>query len=216
MLTKCSGAAHAGVRLRGLAKGRNQDKGTAMEGVRERTQRKARPWRIIGWGGVVFALLLPLAAMQFTDEVDWSPGDFVFAALMIGVAGLTLELAVRTSFSLFYRAGVAAAVAAGFFLVWANGAVGLIGSERNPDNLMYFGVLAVAIFASAVARFRAAGMAWAMAAAAIVQALVPLIAVAGGYRGGKPLWIVEIVAVTGFFCAMWLVSAGLFWLAVRR
>jgi hypothetical protein len=35
------------------------------------------------------------------------------------------------------------AVGTALFLVWSNLAVGLIGSENNPANMMYLGVLAV-------------------------------------------------------------------------
>ena len=46
-----------------------------------------------------------------------------------------------------------------FFLVWVNGAVGIIGNEENQANLLFFGVLAVAVVGSLIARFRAKGMA---------------------------------------------------------
>ena len=40
-------------------------------------------------------LLLPLVAMQFTDEVNWGVFDFVFAGALLGGTGLLLELAVE-------------------------------------------------------------------------------------------------------------------------
>jgi hypothetical protein len=40
-------------------------------------------------------LLVPLVAMQITDEVDWGVADFVLAGVLLGGSGLLLELAVR-------------------------------------------------------------------------------------------------------------------------
>jgi hypothetical protein len=46
--------------------------------------------------------------MQFTSEVNWSVGDFIFAALMFGIVGALLELAVRTTRSKVHRAAIGA------------------------------------------------------------------------------------------------------------
>ena len=54
-------------------------------------------------------------------------------------------------------------------LVWINLAVGIIGSEDNPANLMYGGVLAVGVAGAVAARFRPGGMARALAATALAQ-----------------------------------------------
>lgn len=64
--------------------------------------REARgfPWRMVGWGAAAFMLLLPLVAMQFTNEVRWTLSDFVFAAVLIGAVGVIFELTVRASSNL--------------------------------------------------------------------------------------------------------------------
>ena len=117
-------------------------------------------------------LLLPLVAMQFTTEVDWTASDFVFAAVVFGVVGGTFELAVRRNGNPWYRGGVAIALATGFLLVWINAAVGIIGDEDNPANFMFLAVILTAIGGAILARFEAAGMARAMAAAAGAELLV--------------------------------------------
>ncbi|TCU11779.1 hypothetical protein EV132_117120 [Rhizobium sullae] len=110
-----------------------------------------------GWAAVAALLLLPLFAMQFTDGVNWDVVDFsVFGAMLLGV-GVTYELAVRMTGSSAYRAAVGVAVAAAFLLVWINLAVGIIGSEDNAANLMYGGVLAIAVIGAANGRFQSAG-----------------------------------------------------------
>src|SRR5690625_3892807 len=51
--------------------------------------------------------------------------------------GHPLEIAVRKSTLRTYRLAVAVALFTAFCLVWANGAVGIIGAENNPINLLY-------------------------------------------------------------------------------
>lgn len=159
-------------------------------------------WRIAAWGTAAMLLLLPLVAMQFTDEVNWSGADFAVFGAMLACAGGAFELAARMTRNFAYRAAVGVALVAAFLLVWANGAVGIIGSEDNPANLMFAGVLAVAIIGAVVARFRPRGMARALVATALAQALVAVITVVAGLG--------YIFVATGFFAALWLASAWLF------
>lgn len=181
-----------------------------MTGIGEAGSRPRRwnRWRVAGWGGVAGLLLVPLLAMQLTDEVNWGAGDFVVAAALVAGAGLTYELAVRMTGNRAYRAGVGVALAGAFILVWANLAVGIIGSEDEPANLMFYGVLGVGALGSAVGRFRAMGMARALLGMAVAQVLVAVIAlVAGlGFAG----------ALTLLFVAFWATSAWLFWKAAKE
>lgn len=157
-------------------------------------------WRLVGWGGAA-ALLAGLAAMQAAGRMDWGPADFALAAgLMVGV-GVAMEVAVRLSRDWTYRAAAAVALGTTFLLVWVNLAVGLIGSEDDAVNLMFFAVPVVAIVGAFTARFRPNGMAAALFATAAAQALVTVGAFAAG-RGFEP--------ATLMFVALWLVSAGLF------
>lgn len=73
-----------------------------------------------------FILLLPLVAMQITDEVDWSVADFVFAGALLGGTGLLLELAARKGDNLAYRAAAAAIGIAAIVLGEADDAPGLV------------------------------------------------------------------------------------------
>lgn len=165
--------------------------------------------RIAGWTGAGIIMLLPAIAMQFTDEVNWTLSDFVFAALMLGGTGMVCELVLRKSGSNAYRVGALFALASAFLIIWVSGAVGIIGSENNPANLMYIGVLGTALFGALAARFRPGGLAIAMAATALAQSLVTVIALIGSYRAqaGHPL---EILAINAFFIGLWLISAALF------
>jgi hypothetical protein len=152
--------------------------------------------------GVAVLLLLPLLAMQLTREVAWGPVDFAVAGVLLAGTGLLFELAVRKASNLAYRAAVGIALAATLLLIWINLAVGIIGNEGNPANLMYGGVLAVGLIGAVVARFRPGGMARALFATALAQALVAVIALVARLDA--------TVLLDGFFAAMWIGSALLF------
>jgi hypothetical protein len=133
-------------------------------------------WRIARWSLAALILLLPLLAMQFTTEVAWDFADFmIFGALLAGAGG-AYELAMRVSGHRAYRVAIAVALAAAFILIWVNLAVGIIGDEGNPANLMYVGVLAVGIIGASITRGQPRGMARTLSAMAFAQALVPAIA----------------------------------------
>ena len=90
-----------------------------------------------------FLLLLPLLAMQFTNEVVWDVADFIVVGVLLLGTGLTYKLAAIKVGNIVYRSAVGLALTAAFILIWVNGAVGIIGSENNDANLMYGGVLGV-------------------------------------------------------------------------
>ena len=177
--------------------------------------RRGSRWRMAAWTVAALILLLPLVAMQVTDEVAWDAADFAFAGALIVGTGMTYEVAAKMTGNTAYRAAVAVALAAAFLLVWVNGAVGIIGTEGNPANLMYGGVLAAGLIGAGIARFRPDGMARALVATALAQILVVAIAVIAGmgYPASPPL---EILGVNALFVALWLMSAWLFRKAARE
>ena len=71
-------------------------------------------------------LLLPLVAMQFTDEVNWGVFDFVFAGAVLGGTGVLLELAARKPRPIAYRVAAAAVGVAAIVLGEADDAPGLV------------------------------------------------------------------------------------------
>lgn len=170
-------------------------------------------WRFAGWGAAATLLILPLISMHFSDEVNWTLFDFIVFGSMLAVVGGVLELATRMTPNKTYRAAVAVALAAAFILVWMNGAVGIIGSEDNAANLMFFGVLAVGVVGAVIARRRSGGMARAMLATATAQVLVAVIAGLGGTSGTIGF---DVFVITGFFVALWLMSAWLFKLSGQQ
>src|SRR5690606_4961860 len=87
--------------------------------------------------------------------------------------------------------------------VWVNLAVGMLGSEADPANLLFVGVLTVAALGSLVAAFRPAGMARAMLATALAQLGVAVFGLASGYRTAD-------VVLTACFALPWLAAGFLF------
>lgn len=77
---------------------------------------------------VVLLLLIPLIAMQFTDEVSWTVLDFVVAAVLLLGTGLTCELVIRKINKIKYRIAICVVLLAALILVWAELAVGIFGT----------------------------------------------------------------------------------------
>ena len=164
--------------------------------------------------GTAFILLMPLLAMLFTDRVVWDLSDFIVAGALIFGTGLAYELVARKGGTMAYRVAVGIALATALLLVWMNLAVGIIGSEDNPVNLMYFGVLAVGMLGAAIARLRPQGMARTLFATALAQALVPAIALIVE----KPqvssieasLGVLGVLGLNAFFVVMFMGTGLLF------
>ncbi len=76
----------------------------------------------------VLVLLVPLVAMQFTDEVNWDWFDFAVMGTLLFSTGLAYELASKKVSTTKYRAVIAAALAAMLLLIWAELAVGIFGT----------------------------------------------------------------------------------------
>jgi hypothetical protein len=121
--------------------------------------------------------LIPLAAMILkADGWAWSPADFVIAWVLIAAVVLAYQFIASKAGSFVYRVAAGIGLGTGFLLIWVNGAVGLIGSEDNPANLLYGGVIIVGAIGAVIARLEPMGMARALFAMALAQFLVPMLA----------------------------------------
>lgn len=164
--------------------------------------------------GTALVLLIPLALTIRDGNVpnvgwNWSPFDFVFAFALIFGTGLAFLLTTRNSPSLQYRIAAGLGLLVAFLLVWVNGAVGIIGNEDNPLNLLYFGVIAVGFFGAILSRLRPRGLSNAMFAAAAVQLAVPAVAFAVARPVlSEPPGMAGVLAINAFL-AMLLAGSGL-------
>ena len=111
-----------------------------------------------------------------------------------------------------YKAAVGLALTAAFLIVWLNAAAGLIGIEDDdPANLLYVGVLAIGFIGAIIARLQPRGLARALFATALAQALVGAITLELPNTASS----VQIVILHGVFVALFLGSALLFRHAAR-
>ncbi len=83
---------------------------------------------IIIQSAVGILLLIPLIAMQFTNEVDWDIFDFVVMGTLLSGTGLLVEFILRRVKTTLNRIIICGAVLFGFFLIWAELAVGVFGT----------------------------------------------------------------------------------------
>ncbi len=167
-------------------------------------------WRIAGWSAAAALLVLPAIAMQFNDEVNWTVGDFVAAAVLLGLLGAGLEWALRTARNWPRFLGLALAVFTAFFTVWSNLAVGILGDEDNPVNLLFFVALLIALVAAGLVRFRSLAMARILTVLAAAQFVIGIVAAVTADR------VYVEWGVLVMFTVLWSVTAFLLRRAARR
>lgn len=161
--------------------------------------------------GTALILLIPLIAMQFSNEVAWDLLDFIVSGVLLSGTGAGFIIISRLSDQIMYRTALGIALFSALLLVWVNGAVGLVGSENNDFNLLYFGVALLLIIGAFISRFRAKGMAIALFVTTAVQASTILVAIFTAQHQSAESSVIEIILVNVFFTTLFLISGGLFW-----
>jgi len=112
-----------------------------------------------------------------------------------------------------YRIAVGLALTAAVVIIWLNAAAGLIGIEDDdPANLLYVAVLAIGCIGAIIARLRPRGLARALFATALAQALVGAIALKLPNTASS----VQIVVLHGVLVALFAGAALLFQYATRN
>jgi len=76
----------------------------------------------------ILILLVPIIAMQFTDQVVWDISDFVFASLLLFSAGLAYEFFASKMKFKAHRVILGIVILAIFLIIWAELAVGVFGT----------------------------------------------------------------------------------------
>ncbi len=171
-------------------------------------------------------LFIPFMAMQFSNEVNWSLFDFIFAGVFIFGIGSIYKLLTRKKGNIIYRISTGLFLISILMIIWINGAVGILGIEGNPANFLYGGVILTGIFGSLIAQFKSKGMAITLFSMAVVQLLVPVIA----FMTSKPetltteqflyTWhdygVWEVIGVNALFVIMFLTSGLLYRYDVKK
>ena len=78
---------------------------------------------------IVVLLCIPLIAMQFTNEVVWTLSDFIIAGILLLGTGIVIEVVARNVKDKRTRIGMIIGTLIVLFLVWAEMAVGIFGSQ---------------------------------------------------------------------------------------
>ena len=160
--------------------------------------------------GTAVLLSIPLVAMQFTDEVNWGPVDFLIAGLLIFGAGFAYVMFIRYQSTLVYKAAIASSIGSTFLMVWANLGVGLIGSGPHTGNLMYIGVVLLLFIGVYLSRFKPAGLERTMFSAALLLLLFAVIQIFAGMHEYPGSSMAEIIGVNAFFAGLFGFSGLLF------
>ena len=158
--------------------------------------------------GPLLLLIIPFVAMHFSQEVRWDRMDFVIAGFLLLGSGLLLERAWAKASDFTLRAAYGLAIFTGLLLIWVNLAVGLIGSEDNPVNLMYGLVLLTEIIGSITVGFRSTGMFRVMLWTAAIQTLIPVIALTAGWM--RPAYLPFELGANALFVVLFVLAAQLF------
>ena len=169
--------------------------------------------RLFVWTLVITLILSIFLAMQFqpfTDEVQLDEAVAYVILLLVfgGIYELWQWLKARNK---TYHIAFGVGSFGLLFLGWVSGSVGIIGSENNPVNLMYWAVPFVILVGSFISLLKNRGMMYTLFTAAVVQASVPVVAliispeVSWGNAG-----IMGVFVVNTFFVMLFVASALLF------
>lgn len=181
-----------------------------MTSLTQATGTRDPRWRLLIWGVPVALLALPAVAMNFTNEVDWTFSDFVAMGIMLGLTAGAIDALTARSGGFAYKLGGALAAIGVFLLIWINLAVGMIGDEGDPANMMFAAVIATIVGGAFLSHLRARGMAVTMLAAAGVQAAAAVTALALRWGEGGPIWPMDVIGTSAIMATIWLASAALF------
>lgn len=170
--------------------------------------KKALSKSILTVGLIAISLLLvPLVGMQFSDEINWTLSDFIFAGVLLFGTGSAFAFVLTNKGSNFYKAGMGIAILASFLVVWSNGAVGIVGHEGESINILYYGVLAIGLIGSFIARFQAKRMVYALYAMVTSIMIITIIALMGYMQEPPHSSTMQILGVNAFFVTLFLLSA---------
>ena len=157
----------------------------------------------------VILLLVPLTAMQFTNEVEWTFFDFTVAGILLMGTGLSFVFLANKANNKIYKIAIGLTLGTALLMIWSNLAVGIIGDEDTPINILYLFVLGVGAIGAFISKFKPKGMSLTLKLTAISQVIVIIIALLEGY-GNRLNSLRELLIVNGFFIVLWLGASFLF------
>lgn len=174
--------------------------------------------RLLRWAAFLAgALLIPFLGGEITDEIQWEFTDYLIMGVVLAMIIFLYELLARRSRSTLYRAGFALGLVGLFLLFWVNGAVGLIGSEDQAVNQLFWIVFIIVLAGGIGSKVRAKGLSITMYTAAAAQLALPAI--------GLLIWpppatswspgIFGVFLLCAFFAFLFFVSGRFFQKAAK-
>jgi hypothetical protein len=163
--------------------------------------------------GSTLFLIIPLTGMLMNAGVNWGFFDFIFAWVFIFSAGFTYKYIASKKSNAKYKAALGIAVFISLFIVWSNLAVGIIGSEDNPVNIIYFVMLFAVIIGGVTVKFQPKGLSILMFATAAAHGLIPFIAIVLIGAENIEHFTSEMTTQIGihlFIIMLWIISGLLF------
>ncbi|HKK24049.1 MAG TPA: hypothetical protein VJ941_00415 [Gracilimonas sp.] len=157
--------------------------------------------------GTIFLLFIPLIAMQFSQEVAWTPADFLIAGTLLFITGSSYVMITQNAKHLAYKVAIGLMLFSILFLIWSNLAVGIIGAEDNPINLWYFGVVLIGISGMLLSRFKPTGLAYTLLTMITGIAVITLTVLLRGIQSES---LFEILGINLLFIILFGLAGNLF------
>lgn len=159
---------------------------------------------------ILFILLVILVMNQFVKGMTWGLEDFLVAGgLLFGVT-IVYEMLNQKKQLVNYKKALSIALGTNLVLIWSNLAVGIIGSENNPVNLIYFSIPIIFLSGAIISNFKASGLAKTLNIMAIVQISIPLGALIINHPQVNILGILLVLGLNFLFAFSFWFSASLF------
>ena len=95
--------------------------------------RPPQAWRWLLWGSIPILLSIPAVAMLLSEEVNWGAEDFIAAAVLFGTTALIVDTVLRHVTTPLARPVLVGSVLLALMLVWAELAVGVLGTPLAGD-----------------------------------------------------------------------------------
>ena len=164
----------------------------------------------------ILLLMIPFVAMQISGEVDWSFMDFAIMGTLIFITGMAYVTLTRFASNWLLKLAFIITIGITFFMIWANLAVGLIGSGPHAGNLMYIVIYLIVAIGTLRYYSNPSKMVYVMLATIGGLILLTIVAFLAGMQNYHASSASEILIVNGFFIVPYAIAAILFRDAARK
>lgn len=165
---------------------------------------------------ITFALLFPFILVTLFDLLGVIQSDDFFDRLpLLLLASILIGIVIAVISTWKNRTGIRPALGlslfTSFLIVWMNAAVGIIGSEDNRINIIYYGLVSFSIIWVMIENYTLLGFARSMFASMIVTVLLGVsVMIAAGMNGVSLIGLIQIAVLNGIFAVLYGISALLF------